>query len=219
MPTQDTPRSEQLAALLAHEVKNPVALIKANIDYIQPQCPQSCCKSFRIINRELRRLSSIISNYSILSRQRDDSRDELVFIEDLLTDITEEYSLTPLGKGIKFKLSSCDNLKVKGDYNKLYILFFNVIKNAVEAVSENGIISCSLSLTDDYVKIDIYNSGDNIPDNILSALGQPYVTTKPSGNGLGILICKSIVKEHNGSMYIKNVEGGCVVSVNLPAVK
>lgn len=208
--------NKELAAALAHEVKNPVSLIKANIDYIQTQFPQAVRKNFNIINRELKKLDFIVSNYALFSDTSYDNN-ELIFIEDILNDITEEYDLTPLGKKITFTLDGSENTAIKGNYNKFCILFFNIIKNAVEAIDKEGIISCKYGRKDANAIIEIYNNGGCIPDEILKNLGKPYVTTKKGGNGLGLLICRSIVTEYNGNIIIENVNSGCKVTIILPA--
>lgn len=70
---------------------------------------------------------------------------EMIFIDELLSDIIEEYNLTPYDKKIEFVLDSPDDVKLYGDYNKINILFFNIYKNAIEAIKNKGIIKTTVT--------------------------------------------------------------------------
>ena len=131
---------EQIAAVLAHEVKNPVSLIKMNVQYIKDFCPKALENNFTVIEKELEKLNHIINDYTIMAENTRKENIEMIFIDELLSDIIEEYNLTPYDKKIEFVLDSPDDVKLYGDYNKINILFFNIYKNAIEAINNKGII-------------------------------------------------------------------------------
>ena len=117
---------EQIAAVLAHEVKNPVSLIKMNVQYIKDFCPKALENNFTVIEKELEKLNHIINDYTIMAENTKKENIEMIFIDELLSDIIEEYNLTPHDKKIEFVLDSPDDVKLYGDYNKINILFFNI---------------------------------------------------------------------------------------------
>ena len=192
---------EQIAAVLAHEVKNPVSLIKMNVQYIKDFCPKALENNFTVIEKELEKLNHIINDYTIMAENTRKENIEMIFIDELLSDIIEEYNLTPYDKKIEFVLDSPDDVKLYGDYNKINILFFNIYKNAIEAVNNKGIIK---------------TTGGGISPVVINNLGTPFVTTTENGSVLVILICKNIVHEHKGKIDFENTDNGCVVTVELP---
>ncbi|MGN1317676.1 MAG: histidine kinase dimerization/phospho-acceptor domain-containing protein, partial [Lachnospirales bacterium] len=82
----------ELAAVLAHEVKNPVAIIKINLDYIRTYLPKEVYKNMEVIDNALLRIDRVIEGYRLMSV--DTSDNELIYIEDMLNDIIEDYNIT-----------------------------------------------------------------------------------------------------------------------------
>lgn len=208
---------EELAAALAHEVKNPVSLIKANIDIIRTSNSVDCDKNFEVINREIKKIDTLINDFTSLSRSSTKENMERVFIEDLINDVIEDYDVSLKRRKIHFEiLSRVEDISLYGDYNKLCILFFNIIKNAVEAIEDSGNISVKIDELKEEVEVEVIDDGMGIDDNMLGVIGKPFVTSKEDGCGLGIAICKSIVEEHGGRLEIANAKnGGCSVKVRL----
>lgn len=194
-------------AALAHEVKNPLSLIKMNVDYIKSCLNQQFEDNFKIIEREIHKINNIVTNLTI--------KNEPVYIKNMLDDIIREYDISLQHKKIIFSVSADENVYVMGNFNKLNILFFNLFKNSVEAIDGVGEISARVTSDNDIVIVEIIDTGRGINPEVLKKIGQPYITDKEGGSGLGLAICSSIVKEHNGSIAFKNMEKGCKVSVFL----
>ena len=207
---------EQIAAVLAHEVKNPVNLIKMNVQYIKDFCPKALENNIIVIEKELEKLNHIISDYTIMAKNTKRENIEMIFIDELLSDIIEEYNLTPYDKKIDFILDSPNDIKLYGDYNKINILFFNIYKNAIEAINNKGIIKTTVIQDIGKTTVKIKDTGGGISPIVLKNLGTPFVTTKENGSGLGILICKNIIHEHKGKINFENTDDGCIVTIELP---
>lgn len=198
--------NNELAAALAHEIKNPIAIIRANIDYIKLSVKPNFNSCFSIIDKELNKLNSLITDYTTIFQPN--TNNEIIFLEDLIYDVTEEFSILNT-REISFSFNLESELKISGDYKKLSILLFNIYKNSIEAIKSKGRILTSLYAKGDKIIIEITDTGTGIPADIINNLGTPFLTTKESGSGLGIMICKSIVEAHKGKMNIENVENGC----------
>ncbi len=209
----DNRNDSELAAVLAHEVKNPVAIIKANMDCIRAMLPQDAFKNMEVIDNALNRIDRIIESYRLMSVKTDNN--ELIYAADMLMDIIDAYNIST--SGIEFRYNCNSELKLYGNYDKLSILFYNIYKNAVEAIEDKGVIETKVYYENNNAVIKISDSGEGIED--IGALGTPYYTTKKRGTGLGIIICKSIVKEHSGDMYFENNNEGSTVTVILPIKK
>ena len=213
---------EQLTATLAHEVKNPVSLIRANIDYMSLNDKDNMfSENFELIKRELNKISNIVMDFINFIKPNADYEKEIIFIVDLIREVIEEFNIPFKHKNIKFDIIvESDDIKLIGEYSKLYIAFFNILKNAVEAVKENGNIDTSVNCNENDVIIKITDSGEGFCGNNPNKLIEPFFTTKTDGSGLGLPICKSIIDYHGGSFCIyENKGGGCCVEIVLPLKK
>lgn len=203
--------NNELAAALAHEIKNPLTLIRANLDCIKISCKGKCSHNFHIIDRELDKLSSLISDYTaILSPGRGN---ELIFPEDIIYDITEEFSV--LNKHIQFNFNIYNNISIKGDSRKLTILLFNIYKNAVEAIEGKGTITTSLYKKNNSIVISVTDTGKGISENTYKNIGTPFFTTKENGTGIGLMISKSIASSYNGTVTLTAGNTGCTATITL----
>ncbi|MBR6400305.1 MAG: HAMP domain-containing histidine kinase [Firmicutes bacterium] len=199
--------SREAAAALAHEVKNPLSLIKMNVDYIKSSIDADFEDNFRIIEREIGRIDELVTANT--------SRLRPVCLRALIEEIIRGYDISLKDKDIIFHTKGDRELCVKGDREKLNILFFNLIKNSVEAIESSGEITINISGGNGTVVTKICDSGKGMPPEIMKRIGQPYNTDKEGGTGLGLAICTSIVNEHKGNMAFENTEKGCTVTVEL----
>lgn len=208
---------DEFAAAFAHEVKNPVSLIRANLDFLQTNSElEKYGSNIQVMKRELTKISKIVTDFIQLAKPVEEIDKEIIFINDLISDIIEDYDISLKDKNISFSLKAADkDISIMGDYSKICILFFNIFKNAVEAVDDYGEIITHIYKADKHIIVDISDNGSGISGDIIDKLGQPFVTTKKDGSGLGILICKSIAGEHNAVFELKNNENrpGCCARV------
>jgi len=209
---------EQLTNEFAHEVKNPVSLIQANIEYIQTSDKSGIYeKNYGIIKKELQKILNVVKDFGkIMSPVQTEER-EVIFIYDLITDIIDEFSTSYDDKKISFNLICFDeDIKIFGEYSQINIIFFNIFKNAIEAIKEEGIIEILIRKENGNVIIKVTDNGEGICENNESLICDPFFTTKANGTGLGIPICKRIAESHDGSFKIYNNKDntkGCTVEV------
>ena len=106
---------------------------------------------------------------------------------------------------------------IEVDRNQLKQAFYNVIKNAFQAMKSDGILRIRTDLDDSFVSISFADTGGGISPENMSKIFEPYFTTKASGSGLGLLIVRRIVREHGGEIDIVSDEGrGMTLSIRLP---
>ena len=106
---------------------------------------------------------------------------------------------------------------IMADRNQLKQVFFNVTKNAMEAMQRGGRLRIRTRTDDDHVYLLFGDTGSGIKQEDLVRLFQPYHTTKPGGHGLGLMIVQRILREHGGQVGIESKEGvGTVVTLQFP---
>ncbi len=113
-------------------------------------------------------------------------------------------------------------LKIKGDMDCIEQVLVNLINNAIDAIGEeNGNITIRASLANDFVNIEIEDTGPGIPNEIKTKIFDPFFTTKSQGKGtgLGLSICYGIIQDHEGDLSLENTGHGACAKIKLPAYK
>ena len=136
---------------------------------------------------------------------------------------TEDRSITSIIKSVTSKIQVPDTIKInlpdndiiiKCDSKKLEIVFVNLITNSIEAIGSKGQIDIRFIDKNDYVLIDIEDSGPGIPENILPKIFDPLFTTKQTGTGLGLPSCKNMIEQHGGIITVKT--NPTIFTIKLP---
>ncbi len=208
--------AEMMAATLAHEVKNPLSLIRANIDYIE-LCDKEkkYINNYKIMRNELDRANEILYDFIAFMVPGAHKSEELN-LRDIIDEVVSSYETT-LNKPVKFVKQYPKTVPfIVGDRQRLRVVAANVIKNAVEA--QSTVINIKLSVKNDTLKFQVQDNGCGISQETLDKLKTDiFYTTKKYGSGLGVNICKKITKEHGGIYHIKpRSKGGCEVVIELP---
>lgn len=213
-----------LAAGVAHELGNPLNSLTIHLQVIRrmisreegPQLDR-IEQSLAICSSEVDRLDSIIRNFLEAVRPRKPN------LHDLNLMLPLEESIGFLGPelesaGITVDVSTEANLPViLGDHDQIKQVFFNVIKNARQAMGSGGVIKVRAHSDDAFVHIQIGDTGEGIADEDLPRVFQPYYSTKKDGSGLGMMIVERILRDHGGQVGIDSRSGvGTVVSLQFP---
>lgn len=214
-----------LAAGVAHELGNPLNSLTIHLQLIERKLRKlqasketsSLTDSIRICQGEVTRLDGIIRNFleAIRPRPPDLSEVNIVeVIEDVLRFQAKE--LEDRGLRIEGELPASTPV-IMADTNQLKQVFFNLVKNAMEAMQPGGTLGIRVRADDHSVYVRISDTGSGIKTEDLGKLFSPYHTTKTGGHGLGLMIVQRIIRDHNGHVGIESKEGsGTVVTLQLP---
>jgi two-component system sensor histidine kinase HydH len=141
---------------------------------------------------------------------------EMMSLKRILLSTIEKLDFTD---EIKINLPEND-IVIMCDFNAIEVVFENLLLNAKQAVKGPGVINVRLIEEDNFVKIEVEDTGKGIPDDVLPKIFDPLFTTKQEGTGLGLPSCRNIVEQHGGTIEVKTqVDKGTTFTVKLPITK
>ncbi|MED4014938.1 MULTISPECIES: ATP-binding protein [Sutcliffiella] len=207
----------QLAAGIAHEIRNPLTAIKGFFKLIESGNYHTS-DYYQIINGELNRIELICSELLLLAKPQA-VQFRTVSISALLKDVTLLLETQAIINDVWFEFDfQIEKDYVKADGNQLKQVFINIIKNGIEAMENGGTLSVRTAVQNGFLSILISDEGPGISEKVLSKLGEPFFTTKENGTGLGLMISFNIIKNLNGSIEIENKKDkkGTTFNIQLP---
>lgn len=206
----------QLAAGIAHEIRNPLTSLKGFLQLIASGRKNSA-NYYDIMNSELDRIEEIVSELLMLSKPQVyqlSYNDVRIMMRDTVTLLETQAILRNIAIETDY---GSEPLWVYGVENQVKQVFINVIKNAIEAMTDGGSIRINLTREKDGVYIRIHDEGPGIGEDQLAKIGQPFYTTKEKGTGLGLMVSYKIVDNHHGRIQVNSEIGkGTVFEIMLP---
>jgi two-component system sporulation sensor kinase A len=207
----------QLAAGLAHEIRNPLTSLRGFLQLLQHDL-KGKQHYFDIMLSELDRINFIVSEFLVIAKpeviqyKKSDLRSILQSVIALL-DTQAVLCNVQLMLEFQSEISPiiCSEMHLKQ-------LFINLIKNAMEAIPKDGQIKMTVTFQEDHwIRVRTQDNGCGIPEERLKQLGEPFYTTKEKGTGLGLMMCFKIVEAHKGMIHIESQVGyGTTIDVLLP---
>lgn len=207
----------QLAAGVAHEIRNPLTSIKGFIQLLSRSASASQSDHYGIINSELSRIEGIISEMLVLAKPNV-ATFQPVRIKEKLEEVVSLAAGEANMQNVSIEAAFQEGSPVViGEGNQLKQVFLNVIKNAIEAMPEGGSLRISLTYGQGRVRVTFTDTGLGIPEQVMDRVGEPFFTTKTTGTGLGLLVSNRIITNHNGIMEIESAVGqGTSITMSFP---
>lgn len=212
----------EMAAGLAHEIKNPLASLTGAIELLEEELcrePDSE-KLMRIVLREADRLGNLVAEFLLFARPGKGTPEPV----DVAAVITETAAIQEKGSGgqsrIRYDLQLMGDLWVEMDPGRFRQVIWNLLLNAADAIPEEGVVTVVLRLEkEQQVCIRVQDTGNGIPEDLLGHIFDPFYTTKPSGSGLGLSIAARILDAAEGRIDVKSRVGeGTTFTIRLPRV-
>lgn len=210
-------RSERLASLgeiaagLAHEVKNPLSSIRGAIEIVQSRAtPASPEAEFAAIAvRELARIESLLGDFLAYARPREPQRSP-VAIGALIERVLPVLAPVAQQSGVTLEVAGAGGLFIVNvDAEQVSQVFFNVILNAIQASKPgSGRVRVDVERAHDAVRVNVADNGRGVPAHMASRIFEPFFTTKAGGTGLGLSIAQRIIAAHGGSIALTGTDSG-----------
>ncbi|NLG78795.1 MAG: hypothetical protein GX492_03060 [Firmicutes bacterium] len=214
---------EQLAAGAAHEIKNPLAVIKGYLQVMQSDPTVSDATKNRIgrLFRQLDQISNVVEDFSQLAKPVTADLAPLS-LAGMLEEVLEIVEPQASNIGITIVRAYAEGTpEVMADGGKLEQVFLNLCRNSLEAMAPAGggelRVSTRTSADGRFVEIEFCDTGPGMSGEVMSRIFRPFFTTKKHGTGLGLTISMQIVKQHGGTIRVESAPGaGAVFTVVLP---
>jgi two-component system sensor histidine kinase PilS (NtrC family) len=212
----------EMAAGLAHEIKNPLASLRGSIQLLQEEIPVNSNRGrlMRIVLREADRLGTLVNDFLLFARPPAGNRIPIE-LNQTLTEIVELFKQDTQCSGrINIEKDTIGEVWVEMDPAHLRQIIFNLLINSAQAIEDTGRIRIGLEpLKNKKVAVRITDTGRGIPDDILPSIYNPFFTTKPTGTGLGLAIVQRIVDSYDSWLEAESEEGkGTTFTLRLPTI-
>ncbi|MDG0961803.1 sporulation sensor histidine kinase KinB, partial [Bacillus paranthracis] len=189
----------ELAASVAHEVRNPLTVVRGFIQLLESTEDVKNKDYMRLVLAELDRAEQIISDYLNLARPQIEKKEHICLSAQLIEMTTLMSSFAAM-QGVYLQVEISESLYTIGDKTKLKQAIMNVVKNGIEAIQGNkGYLKVTAIQKDETIVIRVKDSGVGMTKEQLARLGQPYYSLKEKGTGLGLMVTFSILQAHNGT--------------------
>ena len=213
-------RLGEMAAVVAHEVKNPIAGIRGALQVISSRMPpeqRDRAVMGDIITR-LDGLNSVVQDLLVFARPRE-LRLEPVDVTALLGNTVDLIRRDPSFSAIEVRIEGASGI-VQVDSAQMQLVFQNVLINAAQAMNGHGAVAVTIATSDGLCRVAVADAGPGMPAEVRDQAFEPFFTTKSRGTGLGLPLAKRIVDAHGGQIRIDTPStGGTVVTLLLPTAR
>ena len=215
----------RLAAGVAHELGNPLNSLTIHLQLIERKLKKlglgeestQLAESIQVCQGEVKRLDGIITHFLEAVRPQQPELNELDLIE-LVEDVLRVQEAELIDRQLDVNVEVSEAMPpILGDRGQLKQVFFNIVKNAMEAMQAGGKLSIHTRCDDEYVYLQFIDTGCGISGEDLSKVFQAYHSTKKGGHGLGMMIVQRIMRDHGGQIGIESSQGtGTVITLQFP---
>jgi PAS domain S-box-containing protein len=199
----------EFAAVVAHEVRNPLAGIRNAVQLIASELPaasESVSLSHEIVAR-IDSLNAVIGDLLTFARPRTPALAPVV-VHTLLNDVAGTFTQDPAMHEVAVTLTGPADLAIDGDQDQLRLVFLNLLVNAGQAMDGKGTLAITIQDAGRDVAIVVEDTGPGIPAEARARIFEPFFTTKHRGTGLGLPTVKRVVDAHHGTVEIGDRPGG-----------
>jgi PAS domain S-box-containing protein len=210
-------RLGEMAAVIAHEVKNPLAGVRGAIQVIGSRLPQDG-KDAAMVHEIIARIDALneLMKDLLLFARPPHPKPASVELASLVATTATLLRNDPTLRDVEVQIGGATP-HIVGDPDLLKIVFENLLVNGAQAMRGHGTMHVSIETNDSNCRIAIHDSGPGIPPDVREKIFAPFFTTKARGSGLGLPTAKRLVEAHRGTIHVTCPEdGGTTVTIDLP---
>lgn len=200
--------SGQLAAAVAHEIRNPLTVVKGFLQFYKEDHSFTPNQKhhFALMIDELNMAEEVISQFLTMAKPEQEKVTEIVDVKAVLQSVTDLLHSYGHLHDNQIELNVTDDCIVSANIIELKQLFINIIKNAIEASKYGDLVRVTAKREQDFVVINVIDYGKGMSEEEIAFLGTPFYSLKRKGTGLGLMICFNIVEKYNGELKFKSLK-------------
>ncbi|MGE7623169.1 ATP-binding protein [Viridibacillus sp. NPDC096237] len=210
----------QLAAAVAHEIRNPVTVVKGFLQLYErdPQFNDAVKSQFTLMIDELNTAESVVSQFLSIAKPEKNLNIELVNLKVVLQSVTDLLNSYGLLNNNNIELDITEDCYIAANNIELKQLLINVIKNAIEASDIGDSVIVKGGKKKDFVEIQVIDHGRGMSEKEVECLGTPFYSLKSKGTGLGMMICFNIAAKYKGTIdFQSSINEGTTVTICFPS--
>jgi two-component system, sporulation sensor kinase B len=210
----------QLAAAVAHEIRNPLTVVKGFLQVFEQDSSFSDDRKghFTLMIDELNTAEQVISQFLTVAKPDKENITENVNVKVVLQSVTDLLHSYGLLHDNRIELKVTEDCTISANTIEFKQLFINIIKNAIEASNIGDLVLVTAGREKDFVVIKVIDHGQGMSEAEVASLGIPFYSLKSKGTGLGMMICFNIVEKFKGTIDFQSSLGhGTTVTIRFPA--
>jgi signal transduction histidine kinase len=208
---------EHLGAQVAHEVKNPLTAARGLVQLVERRVVDERDRQrLAVVITEVDRAVTVLQDYLSFARPLSDLRLGPVRLRPLLEDAAGVLEARALEKGLTLRISA-ENVEVWADRQRLRDALLNLMLNAIAALPRGGTVELTAARVGDRARLTVSDDGPGLSPELYARLGQPFISGREGGTGLGVMLAESVMRQHGGELRIENEPGkGVRAQLELP---
>lgn len=209
----------QLAASVAHEIRNPMTVVKGFLQIFKAKKELSEEEQMfiKLMIEEMDRAETIINDYLSLAKpdMENTERVDAVSLAQRAVDLMNSYAM--MAKNIELEIVTDEPVFVNGNRSELKQVLINILKNGIEAMKDGGVIHIRVYRTESFGVFEIKDSGIGMTQEELDRLGTAFYSLKEKGTGMGLMVCYQIIERMKGNIDVVSQKGiGTTFTISVP---
>lgn len=197
---------ENLGAQVAHEVKNPLTAARGLVQLVQRRVDERDQQRLDVVLTEMDRALTVLHDYLSFARPLSDLSLAPVSARALLEDVAGVLEARAQEKSVTLQITS-DNAQIWGDRQRLRDAVLNLALNAINALPRDGKLTLAAHHAGERLQLSVTDDGPGISAELLAKLGEPFTTGSEHGTGLGVMLARSVARQHGGELRIESTAG------------
>jgi signal transduction histidine kinase len=209
---------EGVAARLAHEVKNPLAAIKALSAHMARNASDpKTAERLAIVAAEADRLQAVVNGFLSFSRGLEELKLAPTHPHEVARELAVLLETRAEDAGVTLEVGGNEGLVVEADARKLRQALLNIVLNAIQASPRGSTVAIAVTSEGDGARVTVRDDGQGMTPEVLDRIRKPHFTTKEGGTGLGVAVARGLIEQHGGQLEFKSAPGkGTVATMRLP---
>ncbi len=213
----------KFSMIVAHEIKNPLAIIKGSLDLLRkegPLDPELKAQMMGFLDGEIERINKLIEDFLLFARPQAPALRPVV-IDDLVANLGQLLRFMPGNIQVEIDLPAGQGgRELRCDPGLVERALLNIVRNGLEVSQDEDAVRVGVACTDRRLVFTVQDSGPGVPAEDLPRIFEPFYSTKAKGTGLGLAIAKDVVRAHGGTISVVNTKGGgACFTLSLPVEK